>query len=166
METGLVVVEDTPNHAALLSEAAQSARGGDEETTLIVLAFATPEEIGPGVRRLDSIGEIGGVSDSTTDEAAIIDAAETELEQFVRRTLDDPEIDYTPTVRVLSQGYGMGTLNAADEFDCDSIFIAGRKRSPTGKAIFGDWIQRVLLNFDGLVTVSLDEDTETAAQNS
>ncbi|WP_222918743.1 universal stress protein [Natrinema sp. SYSU A 869] len=162
MENGLVVVEETSHHAALLREAAQYARGGDAE--LVVLAFATGEEIGPGVRKIESIGEIEGISDDDGEDA-IIDAAETELEKFVQRTLDETAVEYTVAVNVLSEGYGMGTLNAAAEYDCDHVFIAGRKRSPTGKAIFGDWIQRVLLNFDGAVTVSLEEDGGRAADS-
>jgi nucleotide-binding universal stress UspA family protein len=39
------------------------------------------------------------------------------------------------------------------EFDCDHIFILGRKRSPTGKAIFGDKTQSILLESDVPVTV-------------
>lgn len=163
MENGLVVVEDTDRHATLLREAAQYARGGDAK--LIVLAFATGEEIGPGVRKIESIGEIEGVSEDDGEDA-IIDAAEAELESFVRATLGETDIDYSVGVDILSEGYGMATLNAADEYDCDHVFIAGRRRSPTGKAIFGDWVQRVLLNFDGLVTVSLDEDGGTAEASS
>jgi hypothetical protein len=33
------------------------------------------------------------------------------------------------------------------------VFLAGRKRSPTGKALFGDQTQAVILDFDGAVTV-------------
>ncbi|MFB6188175.1 MAG: universal stress protein, partial [Halobacteriaceae archaeon] len=44
-------------------------------------------------------------------------------------------------------------INQANQRDCDHIFIAGRKRSPTGKAIFGDVAQEVILDFDGAVTV-------------
>ncbi len=49
-------------------------------------------------------------------------------------------------------------LEVADEYDCDHIFISGRKRSPVGKAIFGDTTQHVLLEFDGAVTVTTVND--------
>jgi nucleotide-binding universal stress UspA family protein len=37
--------------------------------------------------------------------------------------------------------------------DCDHVFVSGRKRSPTGKALFGDDTQKIILNYDGHVTV-------------
>jgi len=37
--------------------------------------------------------------------------------------------------------------------DCDHVFMPGRERSPTGKALFGDDAQQVILDFDGAVTV-------------
>lgn len=44
-------------------------------------------------------------------------------------------------------------LSVAAERDCDHIFISGPERSPTGKALFGDTAQQVILEFDGPVTV-------------
>jgi nucleotide-binding universal stress UspA family protein len=44
-------------------------------------------------------------------------------------------------------------LDAAEAYDCDHLFIAGEKRSPTGKALFGDLTQSIILNFGGPVTV-------------
>lgn len=45
-------------------------------------------------------------------------------------------------------------LQFADEQDCEHIFVTGRKRSPTGKAVFGDVAQSLILNFEGPVTVT------------
>ncbi|GAD52510.1 uspA domain-containing protein [Halarchaeum acidiphilum MH1-52-1] len=45
-------------------------------------------------------------------------------------------------------------LALADKEGCDHIFVAGRKRSPTGKVVFGDIAQSVILGFDGPVTVT------------
>jgi len=39
-------------------------------------------------------------------------------------------------------------LEMADEIDADAICVAGRKRSPTGKALFGSVSQSVILNTD------------------
>lgn len=47
-------------------------------------------------------------------------------------------------------------LTIADEHGSGHAFIAGRKRSPAGKVLFGDNAQKLLLDFDGPVTVVTD----------
>lgn len=50
-------------------------------------------------------------------------------------------------------------IDMADELDADSICLAGRKRSPTGKLLFGSVTQKVILNTERPVLVcSADED--------
>jgi nucleotide-binding universal stress UspA family protein len=44
-------------------------------------------------------------------------------------------------------------LETADEIDADAICLAGRKRSPTGKMLFGSVSQTVLLNTERPVLV-------------
>lgn len=45
-------------------------------------------------------------------------------------------------------------IQVAEEENCDHIFVSGKKRSPAGKAVFGDVAQSVILQFDGPVTVT------------
>lgn len=47
-------------------------------------------------------------------------------------------------------------LDAAEGLACDHIFVVGRSRSPTGKALFGDIAQKIILNFDGPVTTATE----------
>lgn len=42
-------------------------------------------------------------------------------------------------------------VERADEMDVDSICVAGRKRSPTGKALFGSVSQTVIIDSDRTV---------------
>lgn len=44
-------------------------------------------------------------------------------------------------------------LTYAAENQADHLFLIGDKRSPTGKAIFGDDAQQIVLNFDGPTTL-------------
>ncbi|MEF8902065.1 MAG: universal stress protein [Halovenus sp.] len=44
-------------------------------------------------------------------------------------------------------------VNVADEIDADRIIMAGRKRTPVGKVLFGSVTQSVLLDADIPVTV-------------
>lgn len=44
-----------------------------------------------------------------------------------------------------------------EEYDCDHVFLLGRRRSPTGKALFGDKTQAVLLESDVPVMVIMRE---------
>lgn len=49
-----------------------------------------------------------------------------------------------------------GIVDAADEMNPDNIVMAGRKRSPTGKAVFGSISQQVILTADHPVTIVTD----------
>lgn len=51
-------------------------------------------------------------------------------------------------------------LAVADESDARHLVIAGRRRSPTGKALFGDVTQSVLLNADCPVTTIMADASE------
>ncbi|QLC34821.1 universal stress protein (plasmid) [Halarchaeum sp. CBA1220] len=154
MHRGLVVVEESEAHANLLREAAEHARGADAPLT--ILTFATERHLSSDAEKFEALGGIEGVT--YDNEAEFIDAAEDALGDYVADALDGLDVEYEVAVRVIDGGYGTATLSAADDYDCDHIFVTGRRRSPAGKAIFGDWIQRVLLDFDGYVTVHTESE--------
>ncbi|WP_226022944.1 universal stress protein [Halomicrobium salinisoli] len=49
-------------------------------------------------------------------------------------------------------------IETADELDVDAICLAGRKRSPTGKALFGSVSQEVILGTDRPVIICSPND--------
>ncbi|RQG95448.1 universal stress protein [Natrarchaeobius chitinivorans] len=83
--------------------------------------------------------DIGGVSDDSSDRLREI--AKERTKAATEGVSDDPIhvglVDSNPSQRVISY---------ASEVDAEYIVIGGRKRSPTGKAIFGSAAQSILLN--------------------
>lgn len=61
---------------------------------------------------------------------------------------------FTVEVRQSSGDTTRNILQMAEELDVDSISLAGRKRSPTGKALFGSIIQDVVFESDRPVLLS------------
>lgn len=49
-------------------------------------------------------------------------------------------------------------VDVADELDADGIYIAGRKRSAVGKAVFGSTAQRVIMEAERPVTITVASD--------
>ncbi|MFB6156569.1 MAG: universal stress protein [Haloferacaceae archaeon] len=66
--------------------------------------------------------------------------------------LDEAGIESEVTER--SGDPAAALLDAAAEVDADVIVVAGRKRSPTGKALFGSTTQAVILDADRPVLVA------------
>ena len=150
MDRALVVVGDTDADERLVREAGELAAGVDAE---LVVFSVTPEEEYEG--RRESRERAGG-STYTVDQAA--EDARQRAESAARVALDDLAVEYRAVGSV-----GRVTnriLAAVDEHDCDHVFIVGRRRSPTGKALFGDVAQAVILNLDGPVTVWMNEEDD------
>lgn len=63
-----------------------------------------------------------------------------------RRVLEEAGIDVT--LEGLSGDPNDRILEYAEEVDADLVCVAGRKRSPAGKAVFGSVSQSVMLNAD------------------
>lgn len=80
------------------------------------------------------------------DETEEVAMGQIRSVQDVKGRLESAEIDVS-----LQAGNGdpaVEIVNAAAEEDVDAIYIAGRKRSPTGKVLFGSVAQQVALNTD------------------
>jgi nucleotide-binding universal stress UspA family protein len=145
MDRPLVVYDD--ENTELLEEAGEIAAGIDAE--LIVLSLMTADEFREAREALDVVAQ---EEHTAYDDSVVIDAAKKQARETARELFDD--IDY----RVVGARIGDGEseadriLEVADDNNVDHVFITGQKRSPTGKAVFGDRVQSIILNFDGPVT--------------
>lgn len=86
--------------------------------------------------------EIGIESDGTPDPTAVVGRLESV--DAITTTLDDAGIDYE--LRSAVEPVLDGILRTAEETDAEMVFIGGRKRSSTGKAVFGSTAHGVLMN--------------------
>ncbi|GGC64871.1 universal stress protein [Haloferax sulfurifontis] len=150
MDRGLVLIENTDSHADLLREAREHALGADAD--LVLLVTLTEDEFEETQEVLDTIGDVEHTSYTEQDafRGAVNDAEEVAREVFGT----DDEVSYDIVPRIASEKERAETvIEVAEAEGADHVFILGRNRSPTGKALFGDLAQFVILNFDGYVTL-------------
>lgn len=152
MNHGVVVVEDDPIHRSLLREAGEYAAATDAE--LLLLAFLDEESY---ERDLETLESIGRVENASYDSGSVIDGAVSDVRELADDVLDGLAVEFEVAVAVAEEDERADrVIEASAEYDCDHAFIVGKSRSPTGKALFGDFAQRVILNFDGYVTTATD----------
>jgi nucleotide-binding universal stress UspA family protein len=154
MQPSLVVVDDTDAHEHLLREAGYIAAA--TETPLVLLSWISKEEI---ERNAEALQAMSDAVHSSFDANLARDVATQFAHEAADAALEDAggSVEYEVVSVVTDDGaLADEVLNVAEEHGCDHVYIVGRKRSPTGKALFGDVAQRVVLNFDGLVTVATE----------
>lgn len=142
MTRSLVVVEPRPHVKDLLDVASDFARGSGSELLLFHVADEFETE---NVR--EQMREVTGIDSNyrTGIEGARAFAGD------LGESLLANDIDFT--VEGAFGDKADRILTASEEFDCNHIFMTGRRRSPAGKAVFGDIPQQVILNADVPVTL-------------
>ncbi|MFP9060617.1 universal stress protein [Natrialbaceae archaeon A-chndr2] len=150
MERALIVLDDGDSESALLREAGELAAGVDAE--LLLLALLSTEDVESDLETLEAIAN---VEHTEYSEDTVRKSAARAADSLVEEVFDDLDVSHRSVVTVSDEDRAEAILETASEYDCDHVFISGCKRSPTGKVVFGDTTQDVLLNFDGRVTVEL-----------
>ena len=145
MDRALVVVEPVEETKDLLTEAAALATGVGAE--LVVLHVTTESEYEQSRKAMADVTALEGAA---YDVSQATDGARQFAADICREILP-ADASYEAVGAVGRKADRV--LNIAEEYECDHVFIAGRHRSPSGKALFGDTAQQVILNFRGPVTI-------------
>lgn len=146
MNRALVAVEGSEATKEMLRLAGELAAGVD--ATLYLVHVTDEEEFS---ERADALATIPDVN-VQYDVLQAREGAKQFAGDLGEEVLEGLSVSYEPIGRLGEVEDEI--LAVADEYDCDHLFITGRKRSPTGKALFGDRAQSLILNFDGPVTVT------------
>lgn len=150
MERALAVIDPSEESHDLLREAGELAAGVD--AALVVLAPLTEEAY---ERDLEVLETIADEEHTSFGADSMPEYAEQTAAAVADEVLDGLEVDYEPKGVVVDGDRGTAIVRAAEEAGCDHVFLVGKRRSPTGKAVFGDATQSVILNFDGRTTVAM-----------
>ena len=113
---------------------------GPADATVTIAHVFTEDEYDTILDRLD----IPGVPDP--DDVA---RRSTIVRELDKRLAD---ADVSTDVRGSVGSHGEQIVELATDEDADLIVVGGRKRSPTGKAVFGSTAQEVILNAPSPVT--------------
>ncbi|MFW6003448.1 MAG: universal stress protein [Halanaeroarchaeum sp.] len=150
-----VAQRDSAETRDLLREAGDLVDGVDGDLFVLhVMPEAEYEERAESRRESGALEKNGGEYSTfpiTEAETAARDFAE-ELGEDV---LGGHPVEWDPIGTVGREGRSI--LEVADDRDVDHLFVVGQRRSPSGKAIFGDLAQRLIIEFDGPVTTVLPD---------
>jgi len=151
MDRALVVVDDTDPHRELVTEAVGLARGADAE--IVMFSWITDEELEKG---LDAVEAVEKAENAKFGDTSAEDFVGNTIRKVTTDVFSEP-LDYELAWAVTDEDdLADEILSTARENDCDHVFLVGRRRSPTGKVLFGDVAQQVLLNFEDFVTVKME----------
>lgn len=142
MDHALVVVEPTERGRELIKLAGEIAEGTGAELVLVRIVDEDAYEGDVQRKAESSLSDVSSVNELTDEATAVARELGEELL---------PE-DITYSAEALFGNLPGDLLEHAEERRYDHVFITGERRSPTGKVLFGDTTQAVLLNFDGPVT--------------
>lgn len=133
-----------PNDDTRIDELSRTVTdiAGPTDATVVLAHVFTPEEYEEATNRLD----FADSADADVDEVA----QRLSIVRDVEKALNEAGITYRITGRIGE--HGARIVDMAEEEGVDHIIVGGRRRSPTGKAVFGSTAQHVLLESPAPVT--------------
>lgn len=138
----LAAVGEESETSPVVEAAYELSTAYDEE--LVVLHVVPEEEAESHLEELRDIAEFEHMSISHEAERGASFA-----ETVVENTLDDYDRGSISTIgRIGPPAETILSVLASDEFDIRYLVVGGRRRTPVGKALFGDITQEVLLGSD------------------
>lgn len=152
MDRPLVVTDPSDRAVDLIREAGELAEAAG--VPLRVLTIVSEEEFQDDSAVIDSIADAEGESYGMTASGY----AERVARSAISDELSDLDVETEAIGRAVNDEgeQAEAILRVAADNDCDYVFLIGQRRRPTGKAVFGDTAQQVILNFDQYV-VTLTE---------
>lgn len=138
--------------------------GDTDRTDLLaetVVDIAGPADGTVTLAHVFTAGEFGSVRDRLGyDPDSDIDTDEVAGRHATTRSLEDDlsAAGVEHSVRGAVGPHGQSIVEIATEIGADLIVVGGRKRSPTGKAVFGSTAQEVMLNAPCPVTFVREQD--------
>ncbi|XVH33134.1 universal stress protein (plasmid) [Haloferacaceae archaeon DSL9] len=147
MKRPLVVTDPNDSVVDVVREAGELATAVD--APLCVLTVLTADEYENDAEVLGAIDRVERSNFSPEPEVYAEKIAQTAIADL----LSDLELETKAIGRYVERESDRADaiVRTAEKNDCDYIFLLRRQRSPTGKAIFGDTAQSVILNFDDYV---------------
>lgn len=140
MQKGLVVIQAEEKIRRLMTVASEIAIGTNAELVLYQVSRPTDED---RKEMADITGRENRYRSGTEGGRAFTEDLASEL-------LDEA-IEYEVHSAIGQPAERI--LQAIKSYECDHLFMTGRQRSPTGKAVFGDSTQNVLLETSVPVTL-------------
>jgi nucleotide-binding universal stress UspA family protein len=127
--------DDTDRLTRLVEETVDVA--GPTGAKVVLLHVFTKDEYDDSIDKLefDTVAEEVGPDDVARRHSSTRQLA---------KTLDEAGVDYE--IRGAVGEHGEEIVKTAKAADADRVLVGGRKRSPTGKAVFGSTAQEVMLS--------------------
>lgn len=145
MDHALAVVGPTETAKDLVREAGELAGAVDAKLTLLHVTDEQEYE-----QRRDQLAKVTGVG-SMYSIGQARDGAKNYADDVGREVLGDLDVTYEAMGRLGDPADVV--LRVVDDIGADHVFVTGPKRSPAGKALFGDDTQRIILDATVPVTV-------------